>query len=100
MNILLITGAYPPEIRSSSQLFQELAECLIERGYTITVVTCYPRYNLTDSQRKHHFPIFSAEKGIEIVRVRTLPHHKVHFVVRGISQLLLPPIFITTLRNM
>jgi len=46
MRILLLTDAFPPEVRSSSHLMYELAEDLQRRGHQVTVVTCQPRYNL------------------------------------------------------
>ncbi len=39
------------------------------------------------------------EDGITVVRVKTLPHHKVNFLIRGISQILLPFQFIWALRR-
>jgi colanic acid biosynthesis glycosyl transferase WcaI len=93
MNILLVTDAYPPEIRSASHLMQELAEELRNRGHLVTVATCYPRYNLATGKSDQNFEQCSYEKGIRVIRIRTLPHHKVNFLIRGIAQLLLPYIF-------
>ena len=99
MNILLVTDSYPPEVRSASHLMQELAEGLKERGYKITVVTSYPQYNLTEEFKNKVFPEFSVENGIEIKRVKTLPHHNVNFIVRGISQLTMPYIFFSKIKK-
>ena len=93
MNVLLVTDAYPPEIRSASHLMQEMAEELRSRGHGVTVVTSYPQYNLTTELQGKAFDEFSVENGINVIRVRTLPHHKVNFVMRGISQLIMPYIF-------
>jgi len=93
MNILLITDSYPPEIRSASYLMKELAEGLKERGYKVYVATSYPQYNLTEEQREQIYPEYSHEDGIDIIRIKTLPHHKVSFIIRGISQLTMPKIF-------
>jgi len=93
MNILLVTDAYPPEIRSASHLMQELAEELRDRGHAVTVATCYPRYNLADEALGKHYDEISIESGIRILRIRTLPHHKISFIVRGLSQLALPYLF-------
>ena len=46
MRILLVTDAYPPEIRSASHLMLELAEELRDRGHQVVVVTSWPGYNL------------------------------------------------------
>jgi len=93
MKILLVTDAYPPEIRSASHLMQELAEELRDRRHSVTVATCHPKYNLAGASSSTHFNELTVENGIRVVRIHTLPHHKVNFVVRGISQLTLPFLF-------
>lgn len=93
MNVVLITDSYPPEIRSASHLMQELAEGLRDRGHKVTVVTSYPQYNLPEELKSRVFNAFSVEDGIDIIRVKTLPHHKVNLIIRGISQLTMPYIF-------
>ncbi|MFA6365062.1 MAG: glycosyltransferase family 4 protein [Candidatus Paceibacterota bacterium] len=98
--ILIITDSYPPELRSASELMGDLANVLKERSYEVTVLTSYPKYNLADS-RGHAvtFGLDTIEDGVRVLRVKTLPHHKVHFIIRGISQLLLPYIFWFALRK-
>lgn len=93
MNILLITDSYPPEIRSASHLMQELAEGLNERGFNVFVATTYPEYNLSKEQEEMIYPEFAEEKNIKVIRIKTLPHHNVNFIIRGISQLTMPYIF-------
>ena len=99
MNILLITDAYPPEIRSASHLMKELAEELNRREYRVTVATCQPRYNLNDTESKNNYPEFCDENGVKVFRINTLPHHKVNFLIRGVSQLSLPYLFCRKLRQ-
>ena len=99
MNILLITDAYPPEIRSASHLMQELAEELRDRNHSVTVATCYPRYNLVNTSIGQSFKECSFEKRVRVIRIQTLPHHKVNFFIRGISQLLLPYILWARLKK-
>jgi len=93
MDILLVTDSYPPEIRSASHLMKELAEELKERGHNVFVVTCSPEYNLSDLDSEKSYPEYLVEDSIKVIRVKTLPHHKVNFIIRGISQLTLPHIF-------
>lgn len=93
MNILLVTDAYPPEIRSASHLMQELAIELKHRGHRVTVVTCRPRYNLSSKGKNQVWKPCCFEEGIRVIRIQTLPHHKVNFIIRGISQLSLPYVF-------
>ena len=99
MNILLITDSYPPEIRSASHLMQELAEELVKRGHEITVVTSYPQYNLTQDFRDKVFEEFTVENNVNVIRIKTLPLHKVNYFIRGISQLALPYIFFLKIKQ-
>ncbi len=98
-HILLITDSYPPEIRSASHLMLELAEELTKRGNQVTVATCWPQYNLDAGSQK----IYSEDKienNIRVIRLKHLPHHKVNFIVRGISQLILPSLFIRKIKKL
>jgi len=99
MKILLVTDAYPPEIRSASHLMVELAEELQQRGHEITVVTSYPAYNLDNSEAAKTYDERTDEGGITVIRVKTLPHHNVNFVMRGIAQVTMPRIFLRALRR-
>jgi glycosyltransferase involved in cell wall biosynthesis len=45
------------------------------------------------------FDEFSVENGINIIRVKTFPHHKVNFIIRGISQLTMPYIFLSKIKR-
>ncbi|MGB9935601.1 MULTISPECIES: glycosyltransferase [Thermodesulfovibrio] len=93
MRVLLITDSYPPEIRSASHLMLELAEGLRDRGFDVTVATTYPEYNLDNEQRNIKYPEFTEENQIKVIRIKTLPHHNVNFIIRGISQISMPYIF-------
>jgi len=99
MKILTISVAYPPEIRSASHLIQELAEELRDRGHTITVATCYPHYNLAENISKEEYSECSFEAGIRVIRIHTPPHHKVNFIIRGLSQLTLSYFFQSKIRK-
>ena len=100
MNILLLTSSYPPEIRSSSHLMQELAEGLRDRGHAVTVVTVYPGHNLSGSGEECQFGSVEMENGIEVIRIKTLSPHRVPYLVRGLSQLVLPYVFFYRIRNL
>ena len=97
-HILLITDSYPPEIRSASHLMLELAEELTSRGYRVTVVTCWPQYNL-DPNNKQTFSEVMTENGVCVIRMKHLAHHNVHFIIRGIAQLILPYLFIRKIKQ-
>ena len=93
MNILLITDPYPPQLYSISLMMQQLAEELSVRGNKVTVVTPWPRNNLASENRQTTYSEFSTEKGVSVIRVKTLPLHNISFIIRGISQLLIPSLF-------
>lgn len=90
MKTLIIVDVYPPEISSASKLIYELAHGLKASGDEVFVATTFPRNYLADGVPEGGFKEFSNEDGISVIRVKTPPLKKVNFVVRGISQLLLP----------
>jgi glycosyltransferase involved in cell wall biosynthesis len=97
MHILLVTDSYPPEIRSASHLMLELAQELQRRGHEVTVITTWPEYNLDQAVISKKFQPLENENGIRVIRVKTLPHHNVNYIVRAVSQLLMPLQFLTGL---
>lgn len=99
MNILIVADVYPPEVSSAANLMQELAQGLKKRGHKITVATSYPRYYLTEALKRKKFEIFSNENGINVIRIKVLPLHKVNFLIRGISQLILPFLFFAKIKK-
>lgn len=92
-NILIVADVYPPEVSSAAHLMQELAEGLKKRGHNIWVITSYPKHYLSKEFQGKVFEEFCEENGVKIIRIKTLPLHKVNFIIRGISQLLLPFLF-------
>ncbi|MDO8463077.1 MAG: glycosyltransferase family 4 protein [bacterium] len=99
MHILLITIAYPPEIRSISIMLRELAEGLIARGHRVTVLTAMPRANLAGAAAHAVLPEDTIERGVRVLRVQTLPTSRAPYVVRGIAQLDLPRQFLRVARR-
>jgi colanic acid biosynthesis glycosyl transferase WcaI len=97
MHILLVTDSYPPEIRSASHLMLELAQELQRRQHQVTVITTWPEYNLDQSIEQRSFNELTDEGGIQVLRVKTLPHHNVNYFIRGLSQLLMPLQFLQKL---
>ena len=77
----------------------ELAEELNHRQHQVTVITTWPKYNLDQVSASHRFSEKEIENGITVLRVKTLPHHNVNYLLRGFSQLLMPLQFIWKLRQ-
>ena len=79
---------------------QELAEGLRDREHAVTVVTVYPGHNLSGSGEECQFGSVEMENGIEVIRIKTLSPHRVPYLVRGLSQLVLPYVFFYRIRNL
>lgn len=93
MRILIVTDSYPPEVRSASQLMADLAEGLSEKGNVVVVATTMPGYNLTGHDKNKNIPEEEMLNNVRVMRIETLPHHRVNYIFRGINQLLLPYFF-------
>lgn len=100
MNILIVADVYPPEISSAAHLMQELAEGLAKRGHRATVATSYPRHYLSAAVKEKKINLFSVENNVEVIRIKTLPLHKVNFIIRGVSQLILPFLFFSKIKKL
>lgn len=104
MRILLLTDAFPPEVRSSSHLMYELAEDLQRGGHSVAVVTCAPRYNLAPDDRPEvsgrTWGAREKMNGVEVVRVPAPAIHHVSHWRRGLGQLLLPVAFYRAARRL
>jgi colanic acid biosynthesis glycosyl transferase WcaI len=94
MRILLVTICYPPEIRSISIMMRELADSLSARGHEVCVLTSWPQYNLSAEARQRTFTPDCMEGSVRVLRVKTLPTHKVAYVLRGVAQVMLPMVFL------
>lgn len=77
----------------------ELAEELTHRKHRVTVITTWPEYNLDQKSVPIHFTEKEIKNGITILRVKTLPHHNVNYLLRAVSQLLMPLQFLRKLRQ-
>ena len=99
MKVMLITDSYPPEIRSAAQLMKELAEELVERNHAVTVLTTWPQYNIAVNQSLDLIKPSTVENGVKVQRIKTLRHHNVSYIFRGISQILMPFYFKREIRK-
>jgi radical SAM superfamily enzyme YgiQ (UPF0313 family)/glycosyltransferase involved in cell wall biosynthesis len=87
---LLLTNYFPPEIGGAAHLFYELSDSLVKKGYEITVVTGFPRWNIKQIDDKYKGKLFMKEimGGIKVIRmwIPNLPRKNVFG--RGIEHLL------------
>lgn len=92
MKVLLLTNYFPPEVGAASHLFYNLSVILRKKGYDVTVVTGFPRYNVTVMDEKYKNKLFFAEAvdGISVLRVPIVPFMKRTLFVRKIEYFLLP----------
>jgi colanic acid biosynthesis glycosyl transferase WcaI len=93
MNILILSEAFPPETKSASTLFFELAETLVKKGHRVSVVTKMPRYNVADGTDLANVPSQEIMSGIKVRRFPTPPLVRTIPIVRGFEHFILGWIF-------
>lgn len=74
MKILILNQHFYPEIAATAQLATDLAEDLVRKGMTVSVVTGMPSY--TKEKKLRMAPLFERYRGINIHRVITTPFDK------------------------
>ena len=77
----------------------ELAQELFLKGHKVTVITTWPEYNLDQNVSLRKFEASEIEDGIHVIRVKTLPHHNVNYILRGLAQLIMPLQFLRKLNQ-
>jgi glycosyltransferase involved in cell wall biosynthesis len=91
MNILILTEAFPPEIRSASHLLYELAESLIEKGFKATVITRFPKDYVSKIDKKYRGKLYLREEmgRINVIRLNSFSFLRHIPLIRGLSQFIL-----------
>jgi len=91
VRILILTEAFPPEIRSASHLLYELAESLVEKGFKVTVITRFPKDYINKIDKKYRGKLFSREKmgRINVIRLNSFSFLRHIPLIRGLSQFIL-----------
>jgi len=80
-------------------MMREVAEELTLKGHKVTVVTSQPKYNLSDQDKFKTFDDLSVENDVRVIRVKTVPHDKANYKMRGIAELALPYLFLSKLKK-
>jgi len=93
MRILILTEAFPPETKSASTLFFELAESLVKGGNQVLVITRLPRYNVATGVEAKKIPQKEILSGIEVIRSQTPPLARNIPIIRGLEHFILGFIF-------
>lgn len=93
MRILFICEAFPPETKSASTLFFELAESLVRKGHTVDFITKMPKTNLAQGVDLKRVSKRENYKGINVVRLSAPPLPRNIPVVRGLEHFILGLIF-------
>lgn len=94
MRILILSEAFPPETKSASTLFFELAESLVKKGHDVSVITRMPRYNVADGTDLAHIPARETISGVKVRRYNTPPLARTVPIVRGFEHFILGWIFL------
>jgi colanic acid biosynthesis glycosyl transferase WcaI len=94
MKILALTKYFPPEIGTSSHLFFELCETLVQLGHQVSVITSIPWYNLeeVEARYKKHFFLKENIDGINVIRIANPPLPEGSIKLKA-GHLLVPPMF-------
>jgi colanic acid biosynthesis glycosyl transferase WcaI len=100
MKILMLSAYFPPEVGSAAHLFLELGKEFVRRGHDVTVVTGFPRYNVSRENlpREYRRGIFLKQmiSGMKILRTRTFDFPRDIPFLRGVDQILLSIAFLFT----
>lgn len=83
-----------------SLMCRKLAQELTLRGHHVTVATSWPQYNLDEESANKTFSEYAVEDRVDVIRVRAIPHHKVNMIVRGISELTLPFLYLRKIKKL
>ncbi|MGQ7328447.1 glycosyltransferase family 4 protein [Streptococcus suis] len=82
MKILYISTVFP-QINENSTIYTDLAEKLVERGHSVTVVA-------TTYRRETRKPLIKNERGCKVLWIPVPPIYNVSLIRKGISILILP----------
>jgi glycosyltransferase involved in cell wall biosynthesis len=90
LRIFLVTITYPPEIGGAAHLISDLAKSLQAHGNHVTVLTCYPTYNVKDVPEKYRrgHRMDEVVDGISIRRIRVPLFSHTNKVGRGVEHIL------------
>lgn len=87
LKINLVSITYPPEIGGAAHLIHDLAVSFHQMGHEVTVITCYPSYNLKEIpyQFRRGFLRKYEEENIKIKRIRIPKFPRDNKLARGIE---------------
>lgn len=100
MRILLLTNFYPPEVRSISTMMRELAEGLVERGHEVTVLTSWPKENVSPDAPLDDLREDMLEGKVRVMRVKVPSSYSTRYWLRGLAQLIMPYFFWRAVRRL
>lgn len=89
MRLLILSETFPPETKSASTLFFELAESFVKKGHQVSVVTRMSQYNIADGVEQKNVYSKEVMDGINVYRfkvptfVRNIP------LIRGLEHFIL-----------
>src|SRR5579862_8009163 len=87
--ILFISPYYPPEKTAPAIRISETAECLVRRGYDVTVLTTFPNFptGIVPPAYRGHLIQREVREGVKIVRVWSYITPNKGFLRRILAQL-------------
>ena len=86
MNILVIAETYPPVLRASARMMQDLALEFGEMGHSVDVITMVEN----SEEYKGLETAYFKQERTQVLRIRTLKLRNVSFIRRAIAEELIP----------
>lgn len=86
MKVLIISETFPPVLRASARIMQDLASAFVSNGHTVSVITFIENHE----QYQHITTGQIEEKGYKIIRIRIPKQRGVGYLRRGITEELIP----------
>jgi glycosyltransferase involved in cell wall biosynthesis len=83
--VVILNQYYVPDVASTGHLLHELAEALVQRGFSVRVRTCRPSYGPPETWQP--VPLRERRDGVEIRRLLTTRLSKDHLLGRLINSL-------------
>lgn len=92
LHILFVTDYFPPEIAAPAHLVFDLASEFVRLGHRVTVVTGFPRYNVSQVAEAYRGRLTLTEDmgGIRVLRVFRPGVDRAALLLRGLDHLLAP----------
>lgn len=101
MKILLISAYFPPDTGSAANLFYDLGKKLIQKGFSVTVLTSFPSYHVTGDIEGYNGQKMRREQvdGLSVIRIRVPQFPRYIPAMRALWQFSMAHCFSRSIKN-